>query len=178
MLIKLHGSVDWARYVETVIDPGRLNDQDALVRDLIMHSGELKLSQKYVMGGDVAPRTIHNCALFPALAIPVEEKVDFECPSDHVEALESFLPQVTKILIIGWRAAEKPFLNMLRKGYASPNPEIMIVNGTQDEGRKTAENIKRLGFAANYHIVRGGFTDFIRQNSGREFLRSQSTGGK
>lgn len=176
ILIKLHGSVDWARYVDTGIHPRF--EGDALVRELIMHSGELKISQRYMMGGDVAPHVKDNSVLFPALAIPIEDKIDFECPSDHVTALETFLPKVTKILIIGWRAAEKPFLNMLRKGCASSNPEIMIVNGRTDEGLRAADNIRRLGFSANYHVVNGGFTDFIRQNSGREFLRSQSTGGK
>jgi hypothetical protein len=128
------------------------------------------------MGGDVAPRVMDNCALFPALAIPVEEKVDFECPPDHVTALEAFLPQVTKILIIGWRAAEKPFLNMLRKACTGTYPDIMIVNGTQAEGEKAAENIRRLQIPANYRIQNVGFSDFILQNRGRDFLRSQSIG--
>ena len=172
MLIKLHGSVDWARYVETVIDPGRLNDRAALVRELIMHYGELKISRKYVMGGDVAPHGVANCAVFPALAIPVEGKVDFECPSEHVEALKSFIPKATKILIIGWRANEKSFLELLKQGVGHANPHIMIANGSQADSESAATNIRGSGMPAHYSVLDAGFTAFILKNLGREFLSS------
>jgi len=67
--------------------------------------------------------------LFPAIAIPVENKRDFECPKDQLDTLRSYIPSVTKILTIGWRATEQPFLDILRSGLKY-KPKLMVV--TQD----------------------------------------------
>ena len=54
-------------------------------------------------------------SLFPALAIPVEAKQEYECPDDHLQALNECLPKITKLLVIGWRASEDQFLDLLVK---------------------------------------------------------------
>lgn len=53
------------------------------------------------------------CAI-PSLAIPVKRKSAFACPADHVAALERHLPLVDRVLTIGWRGVEQPFLERLR----------------------------------------------------------------
>ena len=49
----------------------------------------------------------------PALAIPIARKDGFECPPEQVAHLQAFLPSVTRILTIGWRAAEDDFLGLI-----------------------------------------------------------------
>lgn len=110
--------------------------------------------------------------MFPALAIPVEAKQDFECPQGHVHTLKSFIPNVTKILIIGWRATEKPFLELLKQELGHANPHIMIANGSQTDSESAATNIRRSGMPAQYSMLDDGFTDFNLKNRGREFLSS------
>jgi hypothetical protein len=171
MLIKLHGSVNWGRVVSTPF-PGRiLDDKDALERELIKGIGQIKISREFVMGGDRPPHNKDNYAIFPALAIPVQEKVEFECPLEHIKALESFLPHVSKILIIGWRATEKPFLEMLRARCAKNIPQIWIVNGSEVYSKKAGENLEKYGLKS-FSSLDHGFTDFVINDRGRPFFSS------
>ena len=43
----------------------------------------------------------------------------FEWPDSHLKYFKELLPQVTKILIIGWRGKEAHFLNLLRENLRS-----------------------------------------------------------
>ena len=47
-----------------------------------------------------------------AIALPVETKNEFEFPEAHLKKLRSVIPEVTRILIIGWRGTEEHFLKL------------------------------------------------------------------
>jgi hypothetical protein len=163
MLIKLHGSVNWAREILTGIDNVHL-DRRSLSREVIRQSSSLDISRNFVMIGEYPPAARHNKALFPALAIPVEEKLDFECPSEHVDALTDSLPYVRRILIIGWRATERPFLQLLKQKLQK-QLRIMIVAGDKSKATTTAKNLQSAGIVGPYDLNSGGFTDFILNRS-------------
>ena len=99
MLIKLHGSVNWGRVVATPLPAQLLLDPLATAHELIRKADEAIISKEYVLAGGVPPRPKDDRAIFPALAIPIESKLDFECPVEHVAALKEAIPAVTKILI-------------------------------------------------------------------------------
>lgn len=61
---------------------------------------------------NLTQQTSDSPALFPAIAIPVQSKIDFEMPPGHLELLKSIFRQLTKLLIIGWRATDAPFLQL------------------------------------------------------------------
>ena len=113
-LFKLHGSIHWGREVDTAI-----TDMDRNVwqigRDLIQKADELKISDRFCMVTEHPIGKIGDIPLFPAIAIPVETKLIFECPNDHLECLRALLPRITKILIVGWRGTEYHFLDLLRE---------------------------------------------------------------
>jgi hypothetical protein len=176
MLVKLHGSVIWGRKVATPLQRDILQLQRAsLAQHLIENYAELEISQDYALIGEAPPAPRNDQAVFPALAIPVETKLAFECPPEHITALKAFIPEVRKILIVGWRATEQPFLELLKEGLGHANPIIMAVNGPQAESDRALENIARAG-------IRGrgrkppqseyGFTDFIRSHGENQFLNS------
>jgi hypothetical protein len=54
--------------------------------------------------------------VLPAIAIPMQDKTwgTFECPARQIATLGQLLKSVTKVLMIGWRAREAHFLQMLR----------------------------------------------------------------
>ena len=150
LLIKLHGSVNWGRIVSTPIDLDRFSGRDSLARELIKRCPEINISRQYVMEIEQYPNTYENYAVFPALAIPVEEKVDFECPNEHIEKLRSFIPNVTKLLIIGWRATETPFLKLLEEGLPKGNRlQVMTVNGGWDDCVATDNRLNSFGIMEN-----------------------------
>jgi hypothetical protein len=46
----------------------------------------------------------------PALDVPLENKDEYVCPKNHIDALVESLSQVDRMLVIGWRATERKFL--------------------------------------------------------------------
>src|SRR5258708_19493212 len=81
-----------------------------------------------------------NSWVFPAIAIPVENKDEFACPKSHVAKLEQLLRFVTKTITVGWRATEADFLRMLQSQLTG-QPELMIVSGDHNGGEQTFPNI-------------------------------------
>jgi len=55
------------------------------------------------------------------LALPTATKgvADFACPDAHIDALRLLLPEVTDVLIIGWKGIEGHFLEEWRKVHAT-----------------------------------------------------------
>ena len=176
MLVKLHGSVNWGRIVRSPDLREHIHQERIeLARHLIRNYSELRISQEYVLIGEYPPSPRPPHVLFPALAIPVETKLDFECPPEHVAALKSFIPEVTKILIIGWRATEQPFLDLLKNGLRSARPHFFIVNGERSASENTMNKIMRFGIPGNYTVSEQsefGFSELIRQQKVDEFLSS------
>jgi hypothetical protein len=78
--------------------------------------------------------------LVPALSIPMDKKVEFSCPHEHIKKLQELLPNVTKVLVIGWPATEADFLNMLRTELSGA-PELMLVSGDRTSADETLRNL-------------------------------------
>jgi len=96
--------------------------------------------------------------LYPAIAIPVEAKPDFECPADHVAALKRRIGQgIERMLVVGWRASEQMFLEMLRE---RPPLHAMIVTEDASTGAEPLRNLEGIGMAGKCEIVVGGFSAF------------------
>jgi hypothetical protein len=170
-LIKLHGSWNWAREVDT---PIRGIDQLGpwqLVHDLIKRAADLKISNRYQIATDRPITKAGVTVLFPAIAIPVETKSSYECPSEHLDALKEFLPQVTKILIIGWRAAEQTFLSLLAKTLPAEGVKGLVIAGGEEPARQAIVQLQQAGVPGVYWNTTGGFTDFILNRRGDDFLR-------
>ena len=98
-VIKVHGSVNWARLVESpfTMTPG--DDPYQRIEKLIDNAPDLKIRQSFQYIHSHPTSQVTVTPYIPALAIPVETKTDsnFECPQEHLEALRAFLPEVKKI---------------------------------------------------------------------------------
>lgn len=172
-LIKLHGSVNWAREVD---QPGekfglRPNENaNNVAQKLIDNAPDLRISQRYRTVNNYPMGISEGVPLFPAIAIPVETKRDFECPSQHIEALTALIPEVTKLLVIGWRATEQPFLKLLSENLGR-NLQVMVVAESDFAARETINNLKRAVVNGNYRPAGGGFSLFIANRTGDSFLK-------
>jgi SIR2-like protein len=171
-VFKLHGSTNWAREIETNAhiqmgaDP--VNNFDQLAE----HWDELRITESYLFSPHDAFGVISRTPMFPAIAIPVEKKRSFECPQYMLDELIALLPQVSKILVIGWRATEAHFLALLKEKL-SRSVHMWIVAGQQGEDIK--DRICREMLPKNVPIAsvdRGGFTDFILSRRAEQFLGS------
>jgi len=171
-LIKLHGSVNWAREVETLIENIETRNVWEIASELIHRAAELKINQSFhVVQGHPPVTTYGTTALFPALAIPVENKRDFECPDHHVEVLQEQIPSVAKLLVIGWRATETPFLRMLAEGLRR-RLKLLVVAGGAAQAQEIAERIGVHGIQFDLFMADSGFTEFVVRREGDEFFRA------
>ena len=170
-LFKLHGSVHWGREVEILIpDIGGLNVW-AVANQLISQAETVKVTDRFHLVQDYPIGKIDNIPLFPAIAIPVETKSDFECPQDHLDCLAQHLSRVDRIVIIGWRAAESHFLAILKEKLPSDIP-VQVVAGKKTSAEDILEKVQRFGIRASGHAVEGGFTEYVVSREAERFFNS------
>jgi len=164
-IVKLHGSVDWAREV-THMEEG---PPEARIREIIANfpflNADGRISRAFeVVDGNPFERG--PSPWFPAIAIPVVNKSGFECPTAHVNEMETCLRQVTKVVAIGWRATEFEFLNRMAKGLGKKVP-ILVVSSNEESARKIVlRMVDVFGHAGvvrpNIHPAESkGFSDFL-----------------
>jgi len=170
-VIKLHGSVNWGRAVKTPVK-NLANGQWALVNELIDRAGELEVAGTYQFLAQRPMHLLDNQPLVPAIAIPLARKATFECPAEHITALVECLPEVHKLLVIGWRATDEPFLELLRtKGRQGLRG--LVVAGSPTGAREVIDNLKRgLDRPGDFREAPGGFSDFILRHEAEAFLAS------
>src|SRR5208337_688690 len=113
-----------------------------------------------------------NWPIVPAIAIPVQTKTEgtFEWPDSHRRYFEELLPQVTKILIIGWQGKEAHFLNLLREKLAKSGltqiTHLQVVGKDPAQVENTSKQFladidRRVWKLPVLHAQ--GFSDFVRQ---------------
>ena len=171
-LIKLHGSVSWGRQVVSPMNMKVMNEW-AVANELIKNAKDLRMTDEYRM---VTSRPIgksDELPLIPALAIPVVNKQEYECPKLHLEMLDSCLPQITKLLVVGWRANETHFLQRLAKGLKH-DLQVMVVSGSPAAAEETINNlaVARMRVIGGYQKAEAGFSDFIVGRAVQGFLTS------
>ena len=157
-LIKLHGSIDWVQQALTMgpIPPSERASWQTVAP--YIKSNRYTLSESYFKESGGLPQ---EGVFLPALALPVETKSDFQCPKEHVEALGDMIPHVTKLLVIGWRASEKHFLQLFASK-ASAGIKIVTVSGSQQASRETLEALRGAGIQpSDIYPLQDSFTSFI-----------------
>jgi SIR2-like domain len=157
-LIKAHGSIDWMR------DLGNLNAQSP--HAIIDLAPEIDFTSGKIVTGSVNGIT----SAVPAIAIPTQTKTTFECPPEHIEALEDWLPEVDRILIIGWRAQERHFLDMCKRHLAAnPDVEVLVVSESPESARPTISALtEHLPAACMHPSVSAGFSRFAASDKAVE----------
>jgi hypothetical protein len=190
-LIKLHGSVDWAHPIRFVRDNRPHTEQvDEFRQWIIENIASLKVDFEAFEVTKAHPMSFaeesypapHRGAFiqmgtrkvghFPAIAIPVRQKDRFECPADHVKALESCLPQVDRVLIVGWRATEVPFLNLLTAATRARRgiPQVLVVGEHRNSVEKTIANLQQAGLDGHFTSYIAGFSAFVTSQELMKFL--------
>lgn len=117
-LFKLHGSVNWRRPIGSNYVSHRDRPK--------MHAGSLNpgpIEVGYWGHGGIDDYERY----LPALAVPMQEKDVFECPDRHVDRLRSLLPEIRRVLVIGWKGQEAKFLELLRE-HLSEDVGFLIVD--------------------------------------------------
>ena len=172
-LIKIHGSVNWGHLLsnrEWAQPDGSVvtRDRREMGSTLIEHASELSLSG----GMKVLPALDDPYAgvekpTFPALAVPVVGKSEFECPKAHQELLRGYLPRVTAVVIIGWRAAEQHYLSLWGRDVIRL---VCIVGSSRGGCQETLNNLASRTRVQSWKFEDNGFTGFMRSAELEKFL--------
>lgn len=170
-LFKLHGSTHWARDVaEPTITDVKERNVWTMANELIERAPELKISDHYRVINERPIGKFDETPLFPALAIPVETKRVFECPTEHLDCLCEHLPKVTNILIVGWRATEEHFLQLL-KTHLSKNVHIQVVVAGQTEAEQVLSRIQDAGIKCVPMPTDFRFSEYVIKREAEQFFR-------
>jgi len=168
-LFKLHGSVNWAHEVETEIPNLPERNPWDVAKELIHRVADLQISNRYRMVVGQPISKVEDIPLFPAIAIPVENKSGFKCPSDHVDCLRAHLEMVTKILIVGWRATERHFLDLLRGAVTDKIP-VQVVAGGRGPGEEVLSHFAAAGISVLGEALDAGFSHYVLNRTAEQFF--------
>jgi hypothetical protein len=176
-IFKVHGSVNWRRVLAWVPFSVREFDSEAVPQQVINATpliSKYLSDSEFIMVDELNANKIEQqqeeYALFPAIAIPVENKSHFELPPNQFEQLQKTLPMVTKLLVIGWRATDKPFLDLLSK-FQGNKLSVSIVCENDEKAKEVRLNIHRASVKADYSTYGSGFTDFVTRNDVARILK-------
>ena len=167
-VFKMHGSVDWGRRVDVVtpIAPYKA----AFPAWIIENAPSVRVSDHFFYANEEHPRLGAPQVAptgIPAIAIPLQRKQHFELPTDHLSTLKEFLPRVTMILSIGWRASDVPFMELLRE-HLKGNVQGTAV--AHKDAERIALSFTQAGLHASLTAQNGGFTQFIMNGGLGHFL--------
>ena len=95
-------------------------------------------------------------------------KTEFECPAGHLEALRADLPEVTHVLIVGWRAAEPHAVELLTGSTPQeglhPAYALGIVSGSEQDAEEVQRNLGAVAAKGRLAFVEpGGFSTFTEK---------------
>ncbi len=153
-IFKLHGSVNWVHDLNSPmpIESDNVsmankaiedNSLDVSNRYYVVPEGQLPISSTPLLG-----KPDHKVVV-PAIAIPVEKKNQYECPPTHVDALTSLIPQIDRLVMIGWRGHEENFVNLLAKGLLfHKRIPIMVVSRNKDSALEVEATVSKAGIQA------------------------------
>ncbi len=128
-LLKLHGSVSWSRVANPADDArSESNSVRALAAAELAHSGRLPLRAQ---NATRVTSTDNGEVLLPAIAVPLANKTTFECEDIQVQAFKSTIPEIRRLLVCGWRAAEAHAIQILQDIY--PGFYLGIVTGSRPD---------------------------------------------
>jgi hypothetical protein len=160
-VVKPHGSLNWAHDVPMA---SVFVEKSDAARWLIAHAHELDPAKDFkfyrVPGFALGP--VAAVGLWPAIALPVAGKTDFECPKSHMDAFEVCLPKVSKILTIGWRGAEQHFLKLVA-GKIPRTARALVVGRDRNDAGEIAARLSSARLAGRCQEANGGFTESLRK---------------
>lgn len=135
MLIKPHGSVNWARAIDNCPHggpgefwPTKLNEAPHYVDEspsVVMWNRALKFYYR--------PSCPPGGYMYPQLVIPADSPKEFSCPAAHIEATKPFLGGCSNLIIIGFSGRDEHIARLL--GFMPDGSHITIVGKGEGDAR-------------------------------------------
>ena len=162
-LFKPHGSINWTHFAQM---PSGLPVNGI---NIDRHAGQLQWTQYFSITSeaDVLKPGYYK---FPAISVPTETKAMFEFPNNHKTEMKKAIHDTTTLLVIGWKAMEKHFLELWGTPEESKQlKKIQIVNSDQLRVNAITHNLSTNGkiYSPSINTYSGGFSKYVTD----EFLK-------
>jgi hypothetical protein len=174
LVAKLHGSINWAhKIIGPAID---VNGMETEVASRVIDQGQkLDISPTIDLISRHQLARSGRDAIIPALSIPVANKSVYECPQEQQQALADILPDIDKVLVIGWKAAEGRFLELLAQRM-NKQARILVISSSEAKASELIIKLSkslRIGVASYFFAGKRGFSHSITSHEADEFLKSK-----
>lgn len=170
ILLKLHGSVNWLQPIS--INAERLprwmgGTPEQMRLQLIEHAGEYEVDERiFAVADDPNAIQVRGNFAVPAIAIPVQAKRSLVCPPpDFATRLQLCLPDTTRLMMIGWRAAEETVLGLCRGNLRSDLRAIVVTGSTATAGEVWSRFSAKVGVSTTPTLVGDGFSGLLADNA-------------
>jgi hypothetical protein len=134
------------------------------------------MTNEFFVADTAAIAKINGRVLVPALTVPIQKKLDFECPPAHIDLLRQALRGLRWVLSIGWRAGEQNFLDLWRGSGTYTQPRFVAGNGRAESGEAVVNLLRRTGLRFSETFVSGSFTQLLKDDTLKLLLEKRSDG--
>jgi hypothetical protein len=105
----------------------------------------------------------------PLIFIPIINEQTFECLDDHVDKLRQLLKNTENVLIVGWSAAEKHFIDLI-KATVTRELRVEAVCGRHEYSLETLDTLVKQGIRIMGKVFDGGFTEYVKSREAERFF--------
>ena len=176
---KLHGSHDWAfsgsKNSDRIIDEIHpvTTAYEYFKRDPnYINSIRNKGTDPYHISEISGSSERHNIFKLPAIAIPIIDKQEFLCPSRHIEMLKRNMEQTDRILVIGWKAGDSNFLDLI-KDHLKEDALLTVVSKKTETAREIVDKLKEIKNFSKTEYYGGGFAEFASSSYCENFFTQE-----
>jgi hypothetical protein len=180
LLIKPHGSVNWAREIDncpsdltsgqrpTELEAEPRFSQNAEVKLVMWNKHHL---QYFVPGSTT------DGYLYPQIVIPADQPKEFACPLYHIERAKAFVQDCDNFILIGFSGHDDDVASLLE--VMPIGSRLMIVGHGSQNAQQTFNNICSAATGLTLKSLRSsfynhGFSKFVESEELRSLLADKS----
>jgi hypothetical protein len=175
ILLKLHGSISWGQATmseyQNIQGPALAHLLISQSPTLTFHDKLVEFSSSFTTGSFHGFQGVQHGAV-PALAIPITQKDEFMCPPEHVDLLKRLLSEVTRLLVVGWRATETALISEMASQGMNKLENLWIVCKDEPSASVTADNLPFREIGGGYLPFKRDFTKLLTNERLVSFLRA------
>ncbi len=132
--VKLHGSVNWGQPVKNNF---ATNARKTALRNIDLLDSEIEVDRQILKVDDYQKNCkVNNQFVFPAIAIPLEGKLDFVCPDTHINQSRSLISESEDFLFVGFSGKDPHVIDLFKN--VKKVSKLKIVNGDQKNRQNTS----------------------------------------
>ena len=114
----------------------------------------------------------HNIFQLPAIAIPIIDKQEFLCHNHHIEILKRNMEQADRMLVIGWKAGDSNFLDII-KDYLKEDALLTVVSKKIETAKEIVDKLKQIKNFSKAEYYGDGFAKFVSSSYCENFFTQE-----